>query len=120
VFHDGFTFSIAYGNRAKVGLALVMVSAPACKKPIIREGGARFYESTIASTGFPAMIDGMSFGNDLSARLATHFGMDHPRQLPVLRAVYDMVPLGLVDERATRLATERTMRFALDWVEGCE
>jgi hypothetical protein len=120
VFHDGFTFSIAYGNRSKVGLALVMTKAPACKLPKIRSGGARLYESSLAATGFPAMVDGMSFGNDLSARLATHFGMDHPRHLPVLRAVHDTVPLGLVDEQLTRLATERTMRFALDWVEGCE
>jgi hypothetical protein len=120
VMDDGYTFSTAYGNRSKVGLALVMTAAPACKQLKSREGGARMYESSLAATGFPAMVDGMSLGDELSARLAAHYGMDNPRMLPVLRSVVDTVPLGLVDGRGTRLATERTVRFVIEWVEGCE
>ena len=119
VMDDGYVFSAAYGNGTKVGLALVMTQAPACKRLQLRSGGARMYESSLAATGFPAMIDGMSLGDDLSAALAAQYGMLDPRRLPVLRSVVDTVPLGLVDGRASRLATERTVRFVIEWVDGC-
>ncbi len=72
VMDDGFVFSTSYGNTNKIGVSLVMTGAPACKRLQPVSGGSRMYENHLASAGFPAWLDGMTFGNDISAGLAQH------------------------------------------------